>query len=182
MPAESAREQRNLNRPPTWRCAIVTLMRAGTRANRSPAQSGLLWRHLVGGYSLGRSYWLHIVGTLVRDSPGGRLKEGIRMADVVKRYRLNTRVEKQCFSASMLVLLAGENRSAADRALIGFHRGRAIGEAQHEVTHPAAKEEADIYVNAGLRSAFVARIVSTPNDSILIPSRRELLHEDVVTR
>jgi membrane-bound ClpP family serine protease len=122
------------------------------------------------------------VGTLVLDSPGGWLKEGIRMAEVVKRYRLNTRVEKQCFSACTLVLLAGENRSAGDGAQIGFHRGRAIGESPRNHQHPAAKEEADLYRKAGLRDAFVARIVSTPNDSILIPSRRELLHEDVLTR
>ena len=123
-----------------------------------------------------------VVGTLLLDSPGGWLREGTRMADVVKRYRLNTRVEHECFSACTVVLLAGENRSAGDAALIGFHRGRAVGESRQQSAAPASREEAEIYRKAGLRDAFVQRIVSTPNASIFIPTRRELLREDVLTR
>ena len=122
------------------------------------------------------------VGTLLLDSPGGWMREGKRMADVVKRYRLNTRVEHECFSACTVVLLAGENRSAGRQAQIGFHRARAIGEAAHEGVRPARAEESDIYLKAGLREEFVRHIVSTPNDSIWIPTQRELLHEDVLTR
>ena len=123
-----------------------------------------------------------VVGTLLLDSPGGWLREGTRMADVVKRYRLNTRVDHECFSACTVVLLAGENRSAGDAALIGFHRGRSVGESRQESAAPASREEAEIYRKAGLRDAFVARIVATPNHSIFIPTRRELLREDVLTR
>ena len=121
------------------------------------------------------------VGTLLLDSPGGWIREGILMADVVKRYGLNTRVEHDCYSSCTIVLLAGQNRSAGDQAQIGFHRGRAIGESGGR-RRPVPAEEADIYLKAGLREAFVRRIVSTPNDSIFIPSHRELLHEDVLTR
>jgi hypothetical protein len=122
------------------------------------------------------------VGTLLLDSPGGWMREGKRMADVVKRYRLNTRVERECFSACTVVLLAGENRSAGPEAQIGFHRARAIGETARGGARPPRAEEAEIYLKAGLREEFVRHIVSTPNDSIWIPTRRELLHEDVLTR
>ena len=122
------------------------------------------------------------VGTLLLDSPGGWIREGIRMADVVRRYRLNTRVERDCFSSCTIVLLAGENRSAGPAAQIGFHRGRTIGEAASERGRPAPEEEADIYRKAGLREDFVRRIVATPNNSIFMPTRSELLHEDVLTR
>jgi hypothetical protein len=37
------------------------------------------------------------VGTVLLHSPGGWLREGRRMAEVVKRYQLNTRVEGECF-------------------------------------------------------------------------------------
>ena len=121
------------------------------------------------------------VGTLLLDSPGGWIKEGIRMADVVRRYGLNTRVEHDCYSSCTIVLLAGQSRSAGADAHIGFHRGRAIGESGRG-QRPVPSEEADIYRQAGLREAFVRRIVATPNDSIFIPSRSELLHEDVLTR
>jgi hypothetical protein len=123
------------------------------------------------------------VGTLLLDSPGGWIREGVRMADVVKRYGLNTRVEHDCFSSCTIVLLAGQNRSAGPDAQIGFHRGRSIGESAEESRdRPVPAQEAEIYRKAGLRDAFVRRIVSTPNDSIFIPSHSELLHEDVLTR
>ncbi len=47
---------------------------------------------------------------------------------------------------------------------------------------PADSEESELYRRAGLKPDFVRRIVATPNDSIWIPSRYELLHEDVLTR
>ncbi len=122
------------------------------------------------------------VATLLLDSPGGWLREGSRMADVVRRYQINTRVEGECFSACTLVLLAGANRSAADTARIGFHRGRSVGESAEARDVPADREESDLYRRAGLKADFVRRIVSTPNDRIWIPTRYELLHEDVLTR
>lgn len=122
------------------------------------------------------------VATLLLDSPGGWLREGDRMADVVRRYRINTRVEGECFSACTLVLLAGANRSASENARIGFHRGRSVGESAEDRAIPADREESDLYKRAGLKTDFVRRIVSTPNDRIWIPSRYELLHEDVLTR
>jgi hypothetical protein len=122
------------------------------------------------------------VGTCSCILPGGWLREGRRMADVVQRYRLNTRVEGECFSACTLVLLAGANRSAGERALIGFHRGRSIGESADDRSLPARAEETELYRRAGLKPEFVRRIVTTPNDDIWIPSRSELLREDVLTR
>jgi hypothetical protein len=92
------------------------------------------------------------VGTLLLHSPGGWLREGRRMADVVKRYRLNTRVEGECFSACTLVLLAGANRSAGERARIGVHRGRSIGESAEGRAEPAQREESELYRSAGLRA------------------------------
>jgi len=122
------------------------------------------------------------VGTLLLHSPGGWLREGKRMADVVTRYRLNTRVDGECFSACALVLLAGANRSAGEKARIGFHRGRSIGESAEDRALPALREESELYRNAGLKPEFVTRIVATPNEDIWIPSRNELLREDVLTR
>lgn len=122
------------------------------------------------------------VGMLLLHSPGGWLREGRRMAEVVRRYRINTRVEGECFSACTLVLLAGASRSAGEQARIGFHRGRSIGESSEDRAAPAEREESDLYASAGLKPEFVKRIVGTPNDSIWIPSRNELLREDVLTR
>jgi ATP-dependent helicase HrpB len=52
-----------------------------------------------------------------------------------------------------------------------------------QVAHfPARREESELYRSAGLKPEFVRRIVSTPNDDIWIPTRSELLREEVLTR
>jgi hypothetical protein len=119
------------------------------------------------------------VGTPLLDSAGGWLREGNRMADVVRRDQINTRVERECFSACTLGLLGGANRSAGDKARIGFHRGRAVGESTEDRALPVSRDGFELYRRAGLKADFVRRIVGTPNNSIWIPSRHELLHEDV---
>jgi len=120
--------------------------------------------------------------TIVRlDSPGGWLREGGRMAEVVRRYGLSTRVENECFSSCTLVLLAGLDRTTGPDALVGFHRGRPIGQSKRP-TEPASDEEAAYYLRAGLSKALVQRILSTPNDDMWIPTRRELLKAEVLTR
>ncbi len=80
------------------------------------------------------------VTTVSLDSPGGWLKEGKRMADVVRRYRLHTHVDHECFSSCTLVLLAG------------------------------------------LDKGFVSQILATPNAQIWVPTRRQLLSGQVLTR
>jgi hypothetical protein len=121
------------------------------------------------------------VTTVRLDSPGGWLREGSRMADVVRRYRLHTRVDAECYSSCTLVFLAGVDRTAAERASVGFHRGRPIGGARRPAEAASAKE-AELYLRAGLDKAFVQRILATPNDEIWVPSHRELLKAEVLTR
>jgi hypothetical protein len=119
--------------------------------------------------------------TLLLDSPGGWLREGERLADTVRRHRLDTRAARECYSSCTLVLLAGRERSAAPGAVVGFHRGRPMGQTRRPRT-PAKAEEAKLYLDAGLAQAFVDQILATPNDSIWIPSRQALLEAQVLTR
>ena len=119
--------------------------------------------------------------TLLLDSPGGWLREGQRLADVVRRHGLDTRAAHECYSSCTLVLLAGRHRSAAPGAVVGFHRGRPMGQTRRPAT-PARAEEAQLYLDAGLARAFVDQSLSTPNDEIGIPSRQALLEARVLTR
>src|SRR6185295_8025656 len=121
------------------------------------------------------------VTTVRLNSPGGWLREGSRMADVVRRYRLHTRVDAECYSSCTLVFLAGADRTAGEHASVGFHRGRPIGGARRPA-EPASDKEAELYLRAGLDKAFVQRILATPNDSIWVPSHTELLRAEVLTR
>jgi len=79
------------------------------------------------------------------------------------------------------VLLAGLDRTAGDKALVGFHRGRGIGQSRGSRA-PASGEEAELYRNAGLDERFVRQILATPNDQIWVPTRRQLLAAQVLTR
>ena len=56
------------------------------------------------------------------NSYGGELTEARDMADVVTRRGLSTRVTGTCDSACALIFLAGNDRSLASGATIGFHR------------------------------------------------------------
>lgn len=123
-----------------------------------------------------------VVGTVLLESPGGWLREGDRMADVVRRYRLNTRVEGDCFSACTLVMLAGANRSVGPAARIGFHRGRGLGDLGDGDRRPASRSETELYRKAGLRDDVVQRIVRTPSGTLWIPTHDELRRADIVNR
>ncbi len=119
------------------------------------------------------------VTTVLLESPGGWMREGERMAAVIKRYGLSTRVETECHSACTVAFLAGVDRTMGEEAVLGFHRGRAPGQ-------PAEGERnersAEVYAAAGLSPAFIRRILDTPHDDIWTPTRRELHKAGVLTR
>ncbi|MEO8805896.1 MAG: hypothetical protein ABI433_07430 [Burkholderiaceae bacterium] len=121
------------------------------------------------------------VTTVRLESPGGWMREGERMANVVKRFGLHTNVATECMSACTIVLLAGLDRTADEAAMVGFHRGRAIGATRSSEGRPG-KDESEIYLRAGVDKEFVQRIVSTPHESVWVPTRRELLKARVLTR
>ena len=120
------------------------------------------------------------VTTVRLESPGGWLREGERMAEVVRRYGLRTRIETECHSSCTLVFLAGNDRTMAPGAKLGFHRGRAIG--GDDPSEPPDRREAAIYLRAGLKPAFVQRILATPHASIWVPSHEVLYQAGVLTR
>jgi len=120
--------------------------------------------------------------TTVRlQSPGGWMQEGERMAQVIQRFRLNTTVATECMSACTIAFLAGLDRTADEAAIVGFHRARAVGNVQSDQGRPD-EEELEIYLRAGLDRRFAQRVVSTPNQTIWTPTRRELLQAHVLTR
>ena len=130
---------------------------------------------------------LGVVHTVVLDSPGGWMGEGRRMAEVIRTHNLNTHVERDCMSACTLALLAGHERTADDRARVGFHQARAIGQDRQRATsrHPpgrSRREEEALYVQAGVSAAFAHQVVNVPFSQMWVPTRQELLDAQVLTR
>ena len=120
------------------------------------------------------------VTTVRLESPGGWLREGERMAAVVRRYGLRTRIETECHSSCTLVFLAGNDRTMAPGARLGFHRARPLGGGDPD--GPADAWEAAIYRRAGLEPAFIQHILATPHASIWTPSQEVLYRAGVLTR
>lgn len=118
--------------------------------------------------------------TIQLNSPGGWLREGQRMAEVIKRYNLNTKVKGECMSACTVVLLAGVNRIAEPGSVVGFHRGRSVGESGR-VRTSATNEELAIYLESGVSRSFADRIMRTPNEDFWVPNKRELLEGGILT-
>jgi hypothetical protein len=118
---------------------------------------------------------------LVRlDSPGGRVFEAQAIAAEIRRRGLDTYAEGLCASACTMLLLAGHDRGAAPQARIGFHRPQFAGLDDEQLGDSHALLAA--YREAGLGTAFVARVRATRSDAMWYPSRGELQRWQVLTR
>jgi len=59
---------------------------------------------------------------LILNSEGGLIAESRGLANAVKAHGLNTHVSKRCYSACTLAFIAGNKRSLAKEAELGFHQ------------------------------------------------------------
>lgn len=120
------------------------------------------------------------VSTVVLSSNGGWIREGLMLADVIRKYGLSTYVEDLCASSCTLAFLAGKERSAAPSAIIGFHSARMVGSqgptANDNVQFQAA------YSAANLTDDFIRKALSVAPDKQWNPSHEELLSAGVLTR
>ncbi|MFL6845431.1 MAG: hypothetical protein ACJ8ER_11190 [Allosphingosinicella sp.] len=120
------------------------------------------------------------VSRILLDSPGGRMLEAERMAALIRKRRLDTRVEKDCMSACTSILLAGRERTAPEQARIGFHQPSFPGADAYEMGD-AVERTRDEYLAAGVDRNFVWRALATPAENIWIPSPEELVEANVLT-
>ena len=64
----------------------------------------------------------HTFDTLVINSPGGNLYQGLQSGKWLRENQKNVHVAKECSSACVYVLSGGVSRTATDEAKIGVHR------------------------------------------------------------
>jgi hypothetical protein len=120
---------------------------------------------------------LHLSG------PGGLRGEGLRMAEVVSRFRLDTFVADQCNSACALVFLAGRRRTILRGAILGFHRGTPVGLRPDQTEGvPLGAELRNAFRRAGIPRWFLDRVDATPPDMLWIPTAAELIEARYVHR
>ncbi len=123
-----------------------------------------------------------LVQTIVLRSSGGWLREGERMADIVRRLGLDTAVEGHCESACTLVLLAGRERLATPQARVGFHGGRSVGAGVDPQDSALLTQRLlEGYRSAGIPADFLAQVASVPNGRVWYPTHEELLASGVLS-
>ena len=113
------------------------------------------------------------------DSPGGRLKEGERIAAWVRAQAWHTRTVGACESACTLVHMAGTKRQVLPGAKLGFHRASS-GSYNPMLDKLANLELTRIYREAGLSESFLQRTLATPASRMWHPSRNELIGADLI--
>jgi hypothetical protein len=117
---------------------------------------------------------------VVLTSEGGRLLEAERMADRIRKEKLDTRVDDHCMSACTHMLIAGQDRTAPNRARIGFHAPSFPGMSGAQSYAAAERMRAD-YVEAGVEPSFAFRAIVTPAASMWFPTPDELVAANVIT-
>jgi hypothetical protein len=104
----------------------------------------------------------------------------MQLADLVRERKLGTTVPATCESACTLVLLAGNVRSAAAGARVGFHQPDFPGYTEED-RRTAIAANSRQYVEAGIDSEFVSRMMQTPPSSMWYPTHQELIQAGVIT-
>jgi hypothetical protein len=113
--------------------------------------------------------------TLIQiESPGGFVIEGMRMAQIVAKHKLDTVSMERCASACTFVLAAGVDRYLGPNVNVGFHRSGSkygsVGDGWNDTDYKIAK----YYRDRGVDEEFV--------EKALTPSIREIWfapHEDM---
>jgi hypothetical protein len=143
------------------------------------------------------------VKTVYLGSPGGMLIEGHLIGNMVRKRKLDTYVGHYCASACTQVFAAGQSRTAAPMAQIGFHRsfavdtsGKMIGEDNRPASDKADPEKSDSsilwlsgndamrasYDRTGVAQEFIRKIIATPSAGMWHPAHSEMLDAGFLTR
>jgi hypothetical protein len=119
------------------------------------------------------------VRRVVLSSPGGRMFEAERMADLIRERRLDTRVEQICESACTHLLIAGRERTAPEQARIGFNQPSFRGDDAWE--REGVERARANFLAAGVKREFVDRALATPPESLWVPDPVQLVEANVLT-
>lgn len=121
--------------------------------------------------------------TLVEiESPGGYVIEGLAMARLIEKNRLDTVSFEECQSACTYLLVAGEERYLGPAVKVGFHRSwsfiHGIGTGWNRLDH----EVADYYRSRSTDHAFVQRALDTPGNRMWLPTHGEMFTAGYATK
>jgi len=123
------------------------------------------------------------VREIVLSSAGGNIYEARGLARLFRDRGLTTIVAEECSSACTTAFIGGRTRNLRPGGKLGFHQYRI--EADYDVlgTNPKEEESRDktLYLAAGVKEDFVARMHSAAPGSMWYPDAEELLDAGVIT-
>lgn len=184
--------------------AVVTADRAITGVSRlfldptlgefvpPPAQAALSHDgqtlHLTGeiSYEMLAQFDAVVTDSVVRvvlTSDGGNIPAARVLVARILSAGLDTEARSACLSACTLVFAAGDARSLADGARLGFHGYAIFGEMRSGLADIPAEEERDksYLAERGIAGDFINRAYATSNEEIWIPTHTELVSAGVLT-
>jgi hypothetical protein len=142
--------------------------------------------HLSGGYGPGVARDLveylaahHEAVAVELSGPGGRLREGMEIAELIEKRGLSTIVNKRCASACTFAFAGGKERIVAGNGVLGFHASRGPS-VLLEWLKDTNLEDA-FRKQRGLDDQFIARANAVPCNAIWYPTHDELMAAGVVT-
>jgi len=120
---------------------------------------------------------------LILNSDGGLIVESRGLANTIKEHQLNTHVIKRCYSACALAFIAGNQRTLAKDALLGFHQYNLISESPMPWINSSIEQEKDLryFQEKNVAAWFMEQAYGTPHESIWTPSRHTLYTAGVIT-
>ena len=122
-----------------------------------------------------------VVITIRLNSIGGNLLEGVSLAEIVRKGRIQTSVlsGSQCASACFIIFAAGSERFAHYTALIGVHGASDENGRETVQSGAATVSMARIVKELGVPPSVIGKMVVTPPDQVVWLSVDDLRAMDV---
>ncbi len=120
---------------------------------------------------------------LILNSEGGLIVESRGLANVIKEHQLNTVALQRCYSACTIAFIAGNKRSLAKNAQLGFHQYNVESKSKMPWIKLAHEQDKDLHYfqEKNVAAWFMEKAYSTPHSSIWTPSRQTLYSACVIT-
>lgn len=116
------------------------------------------------------------------EGPGGFVFEGLALARLIERHKLDTVSFEDCASACTLLLAAGQERYLGAKARVGFHRSGRSNFNVSKFWTSTDHELADYYRSRDTTDDFIREALDTPFDNIWEPDHGRMFSSGYATK
>lgn len=117
------------------------------------------------------------------NSTGGNIFEARGIAKLIEAKKLNTHVLENCFSSCTTVFIAGQKRTLAHNAKLGFHQYR-VNSNKLFAPNVNVKKELDkdiaTFRKQGVSQTFLDRAFLRPHTDMWFPDHSDLIEAGVI--